>query len=139
MESSFKKSFCVKAMVFCLPFVSWNIWKERNNKVFRNKEMLEGDLHAKIVRAIKENLSLIPRKIVEKANWSPFDFAIAEKWNSKLIGVNVLKPVVCRRENASWLLPPLGWVKANFDGTAKGNPGKVGSRCVLRTTWGLLL
>lgn len=96
-------------------------------------------MYEKIVRAIKENLSLIPRKMVDKATWSPFDIATAEKWNSKLVDLKVPTPAFCGRENASWTLLPLGWVKANFDGATKGSPGKAGSGCVLRDNAGAFI
>ena len=31
-----------------------------------------------------------------------------------------------------WNTPPNGWIKGNFDGAAKGNPGRVGCGGVLR-------
>ena len=31
-----------------------------------------------------------------------------------------------------WRAPPRGWIKGNFDGAAKGNPGKVGCGGIIR-------
>lgn len=36
------------------------------------------------------------------------------------------------RENSIWLSPPNGWIKANFDGASKGNPGKASCGGVIR-------
>lgn len=41
----------------CLfPHVCWGIWKERNNKIFRDREELAKILGRKILKNIKENL-----------------------------------------------------------------------------------
>lgn len=37
-----------------------------------------------------------------------------------------------QRPNVKWDSPPMGWIKGNFDGTAKGNLGKAGCGGVLR-------
>ena len=36
------------------------------------------------------------------------------------------------RLTRSWNYPPNGWIKGNFDGAAKGNPGRAGCGGVLR-------
>ena len=41
-----------------------------------------------------------------------------------------------KRQDASWLLPPDGWSKANFDGASKGNPGPSGCGGVIRNSFG---
>lgn len=37
-----------------------------------------------------------------------------------------------QRKNVKWKYPPMGWIKGNFDGAAKGNPGKAGCGGLLR-------
>lgn len=39
---------------------------------------------------------------------------------------------ITSREGVIWKSPPNGWIKANFGGSTKGNPGRVGCGGVLR-------
>ncbi|KAH9294029.1 hypothetical protein KI387_040766, partial [Taxus chinensis] len=41
-------------------------------------------------------------------------------------------PIVLAHANTSWSPPPLGWLKLNTDGVAKGNPGASGGGVILR-------
>ena len=40
-----------------LPHLWWGIWKERNNRIFRNKELPGWVLGQNIIRSIKENFN----------------------------------------------------------------------------------
>ena len=82
--------------------------------------MLEWVLGQNIVRAIKENFNS-QRKCNE-------DFQIDNPMQT--IGSKMKKED--QRLNIKWKAPPMGWIKGNFDGVAKGNPGKAGCRGVLR-------
>ena len=46
------------------------------------------------------------------------------------IGSNMKKEDL--RLKTRWKTPPMGWLKGNFDGAVKGNPGKAGCGRVLR-------
>ncbi|GLJ21588.1 hypothetical protein SUGI_0400770 [Cryptomeria japonica] len=43
------------------------------------------------------------------------------------------------RKDVVWKPPPPGWVKMNFDGASKGNPGRAGFGAVIRNEYGKLL
>lgn len=38
-----------------------------------------------------------------------------------------------------WVSPNKGWIKVNFDGTSRGNPGVFGARVVVRDACGNIL
>ena len=82
--------------------------------------MHEWVLGQNIVRAIRENFNS-QRKCNE-------DFQIGNPMHSTVSKTN--KENI--RLNIKWKAPPIGWIKGNFDGVAKGNLGRVGCGGVLR-------
>lgn len=97
------------------PHIFWNLWKERNNCIFREKISS-------------------PTMVYEKAN-----HGFSENWNSRLLRIeNNSKHFSKSTDRASccWEAPPNGWIKINFDGAAKGNAGPSGCGSVLRDNYG---
>lgn len=72
----------------------------------------------KVIRAIKDNFL--------SQNGGKEDFNI-----SKPI-MNSFMKERSKRDGVVWMSPPMGWLKANFDSSAKGNLGRVGCGGVLR-------
>jgi ribonuclease HI len=107
-----------------LPHLWWGIWKERNNRIFRNKEIPGWVLGQNIIRAFKENFR--SQRTTDLA--FPIDTPLLTD-NPKLLIDNP-------RLTTKWNLPPFGWIKGNFDGAAKGNPGNAGCGGVLRDHMG---
>ena len=79
------------------------MWKERNNRIFRDQDTNERIIFNKILNALTKNQSI-----------------------SKESGALHRSKVKNRREDCRWTIPPEGWCKENFYGAANGNPGKVG-------------
>jgi ribonuclease HI len=100
-----------------LPHFCWGIWKERNNRIFREKEEPTVVVERKIHKLLKENYQ------VSKGDDTAKEEVNRKQTNSK-------------RQEASWLLPPEGWFKANFDGASKGNPGPSGCGGVIQNFYG---
>ncbi len=103
-----------------LPHFCWGIWKERNNRIFRDREEPAIILGKKVSKNIKENLQVLKEEEEEEG-----DRKIAKEKDRNL-----------KRQDASWLLPPDGWSKANFDGASKGNPGPSGCGGIIRNSYG---
>lgn len=70
---------------------------------------------------------------------SSYDLIVAKEWNISLDFPCAPKKVKKDREGVCWSFPPNGWVKANFDGAAKGNPGAAGYGGVIRESFGNFL
>lgn len=107
-----------------LPHVAWDIWKERNNRIFRDKNSYVFFIACRIQNAIKKNFSsCCPSHRLDPAIPSlDQDWETINRWQ---IGQDISKPIVKikqTRHNVVWVSPPRGWIKINVDGVAKGNP-----------------
>ncbi|CAL1354334.1 unnamed protein product [Linum trigynum] len=98
--------------------VVWNLWKNRNEGVFKgiNKTLSPPSL----TQAIKIKASLW-----HKAWMAPQDS----------LGRRV-SPTQRVTQEISWQPPPLGWTKINVDGAANGDQGPAGAGGILRNTEG---
>lgn len=119
-----------------LLMICWGIWKERNNRIFREEKCNIQVVFEKICRAIKENIN-IPRKNNQQwaiINMNDMEKYIITEWNliHKVYRVDNKK----KRDNIAWRFPNYDWIKVNFDGAAKGNPGKAGGGGVTRNAQG---
>eukprot|EP00253_Pinus_taeda_P008734 PITA_08734 len=94
-------------------FIIWNVWKERNNRIFKNEKRSSQNLFERILKQIKET-GLIP-----------------QGWDRKVISR------VSKQE--LWHPPPKGFLKFNIDGASKGNPGFAAYGGVLRDEHGEVL
>lgn len=115
-----------------LPFVSWQVWKERNNHIFRNVTCSFEIVFEKICRATRENLNL---SIGDVGTFSlsyvkEEDNIVARKWGLQ-VDISNYK-VKNSRDGIVWYYPPEGWMKINFDGAAKENPSRAGCGGVTR-------
>jgi len=111
----------------------WNIWKERNRRIFKNQSMTLEQIWKGIHHNINETLSI--------NGWSQEDFpsqsqeqAIWNNWQIKVQGPITVKENSSRYQvnNASCLPPPINVFQLNFDGASKGNPGQTGFGGVIR-------
>ena len=122
-----------------LGFILWNLWKERNNKIFNENPSLLDVVWKQIHSNIQETLNL--------ANWSEEDFKcnsketeIWENWRFFiLISPNTPKKAPFSQSPSTWLSLPSSFTKLNFDGASKGNPGPVGLKGILRDHLGNIL
>lgn len=118
--------------------VSWEIWKERNRRIFKNVELKVEELILKIEASIVEVINSHLRKCMkEEGSFSLWDGHMKKNWvnliNPPLV---YLKKSIEDRANCRWSPPPLGWAKLNFDGAARGNPGIAGIGCIINNDSG---
>jgi len=136
-QSPFKSNL-LNALWCIIPGLTlWNLWKERNRRIFKDQTRPLEKIWNTIHQNITESLSL--------KDWSPEDLPttpkeinIWENWQIKIqhnLKANK-RQAEDKKEDNSWQPPPLGIIQLNFDGASKGNPGKAGYGGVFRTHQG---
>jgi len=111
----------------------WNIWKERNRRVFKNQSMVLEQIWTTLHQNIMESLSTkewyledMPTSQQEKAIWENWRIPINQQ------SITKKKTSVQNKEADKWTPPPNNMFQLNFDGASKGNPGKAGYGGVFR-------
>lgn len=103
--------------------VMWGVWKERNRRLFEEKVSSKSDLIDSIMREVISWLSVVKEfQDIPPSMILHYDWVSSLKWAFP----------VCRKKLLSWVPPPIGSFKHNFDGASKGNPGQDGFGCVIR-------
>lgn len=95
----------------------------------------------KIFKALGDNINILANSINCKGRitYKDYDYWVASNWKIQLDIFMALKLVKGSREDCSWTPPPPRWVKINFDKAAKGNPGPVGCRGVIKDENGIFI
>lgn len=114
-----------------LALVVWHIWKKRNRIIFKEVDLSTEQLISKIKIAIEEvvNGKSVMRNKYRYNNW---DRSMEIKWSLKERGPVVPSKKQVDKNLIKWNAPPKDWVKLNFDGASKGNPGRASFGVVLR-------
>jgi ribonuclease HI/exonuclease III len=120
-------------------FTLWQIWKERNQRIFRSQSSLPEVIWTKVRAQISET--------VRSKSWSEIDWQcnnaekpVLQNWQSSLR--NHLTARCHKRQPTSpntWTPPPTHYIKINFDGASRGNPGSAGYGAVIRDSCGAIL
>jgi len=104
--------------------VIWNIWKERNRRIFKNQSSPIEEIWSRQHGNLKETMLLkswtkedLPTKDNEKN--------ILDNWKLELPQGNATQRTTKGndKEVRKWNAPPTNSYKLNFDGASKGNPG----------------
>ena len=108
----------------CPSIVVWELWKERNRCIFKDKELNLDRFLLKLEVSIVEVMNAyLMKSSHEEGSFSSWDGLMRKLW-SNLSN----PPLIYRarnkeaRANCKWTPTPPGWYKLNFDGTAMGNP-----------------
>lgn len=93
------------------------VWKERNDRIFRDRELSSNQVFHKIKKMVAENVRLINIHQDSKLDW---DAKVLLNWSmTKMKDVYIkINPRILAR----WDCPLQDWHKINFDGAFKGNP-----------------
>jgi len=119
-------------------FLLWNVWKERNRRIFDHKFNSRDAVWGRIRRLMIESLKLY--------SWGdqdlqapPAERMLLHNWGITTLPVS-LKPIRNSQPGCSspdfWTPPKEGLLKFNFDGASKGNPGCAGFGGIFRNALG---
>jgi ribonuclease HI len=120
--------------------IIWEIWKERNRRIFRNESWPEGKLKETIISLIRETVQSRNCQ-TGRAQLAGQDSRILDVFHLK-DGHNqtqVRRPPQLQIGERNWNPPPAGSLKLNFDGASKGNPGMTGMGGVIRDSDGNII
>jgi ribonuclease HI len=121
-------------------FILWQTWKERNRRIFRNTSFPWQQCWRQCQRNIMETLHLRKWSDADSA-CSPSELPILRYW-TPLPSLQTLpppSPTIPSSRPSLWSPPPEDFVKLNFDGASKGNPGAAGYGVVFRNHHGHIL
>jgi ribonuclease HI len=125
----------------CIPVaVVWAIWWERNKIIFRNeKSNLESVLDG-IENAISERVNTNVFNCMNNISVTAWDYLLLKLWKKiKLppnFSANWNSNHQSDRLHVKWSPPSRNFLKLNFDGCSRGNPGKSGLGACIRNWQG---
>jgi hypothetical protein len=106
--------------------LSLETWKERNKHIFRNESKPPEMTWASIIKALQETILSQPWT---DEDWKTNQYEsiilreLAISTTYALVGMTQVAPKVSTP--SEWSPPPQGFIKLNFDGASKGNPGRL--------------
>eukprot|EP00253_Pinus_taeda_P001855 PITA_01855 len=139
-EGKFQRKIVRRAWSISAGFNVWNLWRERNSRIFKGKSTGPEEIWKRTLKQIKESI------LAE--NWADEDWKTAEAETEILKKLNVDQGMIYQqvskqnRQLASQIRtafrkPPEGFIKLNCDGAAKGNPGPAGFGGIFRNGEGV--
>eukprot|EP00253_Pinus_taeda_P015440 PITA_15440 len=125
-EGKFQSKIVRRAWSISVGFNVWNLWKEQNSQIFKGKSSDPKEIWKRTLRQIKESI------LAE--NWADEDWKTTEAETDILKKLNIeqgmsyhqkskLNHQLENQSREAYRKPPEGFIKLNFDGAAKGNPG----------------
>jgi ribonuclease HI len=120
-------------------FTLWQIWKERNKRIFHSQSSPPDATWTKVRAQVTET---VRNKSWTEKDWqcNPEEQIILHNWQLDLTNhLSARSPTVPLVSPTTWTPPPAHFIKVNFDGASKGNPGPAGYGTVLRNSDGEIL
>lgn len=138
-EGKFNSKIVGRAWSIVACFNVWNLWKERNNRIFKGKASNPEDLWEMTLKQVRESI------LAEK--WTEEDWKTCETEMIVLKRLNLEQGMIYQQTKqqqqpmapqspVKYQKPPEGFMKLNFDGAAKGNPGPAGYGGIFRNGQG---
>lgn len=128
------------AWAFTPRFIIWNVWKERNNRIFKSEKANPHKLYDFILKQIRETdnttMHNIPENALSKEELRALKLLESQGITPQGIGK---KDTVMNIEKDFWHPPLKNYLKFNIDGASKGNPRKASFGGVLRNEEGRLI
>jgi hypothetical protein len=109
-------------------FIVWQLWKERNRRIFHSQSSQATSLWSTILSHLQETLQL-QLWTQEDFPSDPGEISILKSWGFSLSHSfpSQQPPLIAKAFSPSvWSPPPSRFHKINFDGASKGNLGLSG-------------
>jgi ribonuclease HI len=121
-------------------FILWKTWKERNKRLFRSISLLWQQCWHQCHRNILETLHFQNWSDTDLTN-TPSDLSILRHWAPLPSLKDLPSSPLTPPSSSSYFWSPLpeDFIKLNFDGASKGNPGAAGFGVVFRNHHGHIL
>jgi ribonuclease HI len=120
-------------------FTLWQIWKERNKRIFHSLSCPPEVTWAKIKSLITETVRSKPWTEADQQG-SPGELSILQHWQATTsIQHTQIRHRGLPTSPTIWSPPPEHFIKVNFDGASRGNPGPGGYGAVIRNSEGEIL
>lgn len=120
-------------------FLIWNVWKERNGRIFKRKT---GSIHntiSQILRQIKDIVGAMIGRPPEEPTLPQNKRILLQLRLQSQVPQSIHKEVSqINVDKDCWQPPPHGFWKINIDGASKGNPGMAGFGGVIRNEQGCI-
>jgi len=119
-------------------FLVWSVWKERNRRIFELKSRSSHDIWSRIRSLMMESLKLQAWN-EQDLKAPPPELIILQNWGITSLPVSIHPNRSATQETPSpevWSPPSTGFIKLNFDGASKGNPGPAGYGGIFRNHLG---
>lgn len=137
-KGQFQSPVIRRAWNLVMGFNIWNIWKERNRRIFQGKRSKPEDLSKRTQNQIRETIL--------SETWDQEDWKTSEEENHILRKLN-LEPemvfpnhkktqVIKNQSPVVFTCPQEGFIKLNFDRASKGNLGPSGYGGIFRDSQG---
>ena len=114
-------------------FLIWNVWKERNNSIFKEKASPVSNILKLVLKQLKEIVHVLGGVATGKPI-AQIEARILEKLELRVIhphsSMQIIKKISI--EKSSWQPHPHGFVKFNIDRASEGNMREAGYGGVLR-------
>ncbi|XP_059064240.1 uncharacterized protein LOC131856461 [Cryptomeria japonica] len=131
-----KTSFLQAAWLVGPIFILWNLWLERNHRIFCGSKLGSSQVWKLILNRLQE---MIYAKCDMSTYIDPGDQAIVRNLNlgDSCKGCSLRKRPSHGKQRVSrdgrWSPPPMGILKINTDGSSRGNPGHAGIGAIGRS------
>eukprot|EP00253_Pinus_taeda_P023753 PITA_23753 len=126
-----------KAWILVPSFVIWNVWKERNSQILKNKTSKPQYIIDQILRQLKGTMRNLLRTLPKDPPLPQEESIILHLDLQFISPQGIIKGVSQINTGVNtWKPPPYCFLKVNIDGASKGNPGLAGFGGAIRDDQG---